>query len=78
MYSFFLIANICKIGGKLLIHVKYNTIEQRIADPYNGPYSQKWTKIGPGISLTSQTFFFSAFGLQAVFAAENTEYCKEK
>ena len=42
------------------------------------PYYRKWTKFSSGISLTSQTWFCSAFGLQAIFAAENTEYCKEK
>ena len=42
-----------------------------------GPYSWKWTKFSAGISLTSQTWFCSAFGLQAIFAAENTKYCKK-
>ena len=43
-----------------------------------GPYSRRWTKFSSGISLTSQTWFGSAFGLQAIFPAENTEYCKEE
>ena len=45
---------------------------------HNGPYSQKRNNFSPGISLTSQTWFWcSPFVLQAIFAAEKVEYCKE-